>query len=560
MTNLSILKKQLDSIKHIGNILNSTNNFTELLALTMREICSIMNADRTTLYLVDHEQKEIWSKILLGDEVLEIRQKIGVGISGWVAEQGLSVNIPDVYKDDRFNPDTDKSSGYKTKSMLTFPVFEPNYKQNAKQKISAVIQVLNKKGNKAFDENDESLLESLCSQIAIAIHNATLFNQVKEKASELSILYKIEKIATKSDNMNDCLEKIVRLIRLFFKSEYSFILLKQKSTENEFTLISEKPDSLLLLQAKNQFISNEEKLLQHKIQISNLPKKDLTLNIKSIALVPLFVNDQLTGMIQIANKPLGFTKSDSINMETIATQIGRYIYTFSLRDEKRKADHLSSMGKMISTIVHDLRSPINNVKGYAELLADECDEDERIEFSQIVKEQADSMISMTTEILDFAKGKSTILPRKIGVGDLVSHFLRYISLYNKENNVIFTHENNVQFGVVYADIDRLTRVFSNIHKNSIEAYDKGKQPYFSFEVEEKEHHFKFKLSDTAGGIPKSLLPNLFDSFVTHGKEDGTGLGLAIVKKIVEDHNGKIDVKTSDEGTTFTISLTKFEDK
>jgi signal transduction histidine kinase len=526
----------------------------------MSEICSIMDADRTTLYLVDHLQKEIWSKVLLGDEVLEIRQKVGQGLSGWVAEQGLPVNIPDVSKDDRFNPETDRSSGYKTKSMLTFPVFEPNYKQNAKQKVSAVIQVLNKKGNQSFDENDESLLESLCSQIAIAIHNATLFTQVKEKASELSFLYKIEKIASESEKMNDCLKKITRLMRLFSKSETASILLTNSTKIDEFTFITEKPDSRKLIQIKNFFSTYKNKLSQQKLHISNTTKKEFDSIVKSFALVPLFINEELIGTILITNKPFGFSKSDSLNLQKIASQVSRYIFTYSLRDEKRKADHLSSMGKMIATIVHDLRSPINNVKGYAELLADECDENERIEFSQIVQEQADSMISMTTEILDFAKGKSTILPRKVGVSDLISYFLRYISLYNKENNVIFTHENNVKFGVIYADIERLTRAFSNIHKNSIEAYARGKQPHFSFKVEEKDSVYEFQLSDTAGGIPKKLLPQLFDSFVTHGKEDGTGLGLAIVKKIVEDHNGTINVKSSKNGTTFIICLTKYEDK
>ncbi|MEJ2050144.1 MAG: histidine kinase, partial [Calditrichota bacterium] len=81
-------EKELYSIRKIGQALSSTLNLDDLLILVMKEITVLMNAERSTLYLVDKRKKEIWSKIALEVEVKEIRQKFGEGISGYVAKTG----------------------------------------------------------------------------------------------------------------------------------------------------------------------------------------------------------------------------------------------------------------------------------------------------------------------------------------------------------------------------------------------------------------------------------------------------------------------------------------
>ncbi len=95
-------ERELFSIQKIGQALSSTLHLDDLLGVIMKEITHLMDADRSTLYLVDRKKNEIWSKIALKAEVKEIRQKIGVGISGYVAASGEKINIPDAYQDSRF--------------------------------------------------------------------------------------------------------------------------------------------------------------------------------------------------------------------------------------------------------------------------------------------------------------------------------------------------------------------------------------------------------------------------------------------------------------------------
>ena len=90
---------QLHSIQQIGIALSSVLNQDELLILIMDEVTKLMNAERSTLFIVDNEEGEIWSKIAQKAEIKEIRQKIGMGISGYVAKTGEKINIKDAYQD-----------------------------------------------------------------------------------------------------------------------------------------------------------------------------------------------------------------------------------------------------------------------------------------------------------------------------------------------------------------------------------------------------------------------------------------------------------------------------
>jgi signal transduction histidine kinase len=163
---------------------------------------------------------------------------------------------------------------------------------------------------------------------------------------------------------------------------------------------------------------------------------------------------------------------------------------------------------------------------------------------------------MTSEILDFAKGKTSILPRKVGVGDIIKRFQPQAEQLFR-NTGTKLHIDNTSIKLLYADIDKLTRVFYNIAKNAKEAL-KNKGDFY-FKVSDKNGEVIFELSDNGPGIPDEIKGRLFESFVTSGKESGTGLGLAIVKKIIDEHHGRIEMKSSNTaGTTFSVTLPEYK--
>jgi putative nucleotidyltransferase with HDIG domain len=146
-------------------------SITDLDAL-LRDVATVttqfLDADRATIFIVDRERGEIWSRVALGTGAGEIRQAIGVGIAGMVAATGETINIADAYDDPRFNPDPDQRSGYRTKSLLTFPMTGQN------GRVIGVFQVVNKNGGGAFTNDDEETLSSLVASAAVAVENAQL--------------------------------------------------------------------------------------------------------------------------------------------------------------------------------------------------------------------------------------------------------------------------------------------------------------------------------------------------------------------------------------------------
>src|SRR5438093_2400849 len=145
---------KLDLILDVTRRLMSITDLDALLRDMATVTTQLLDADRATIFIVDRERGEIWSRVALGTGAGEIRQAIGVGIAGLVAATGETINIADAYDDPRFNPEPDRRTGYRTKTLLTFPMTGQN------GRVIGVFQVVNKSGGE-FTSDDEDTLSSL---------------------------------------------------------------------------------------------------------------------------------------------------------------------------------------------------------------------------------------------------------------------------------------------------------------------------------------------------------------------------------------------------------------
>ncbi|MGH2471553.1 MAG: HD domain-containing phosphohydrolase [Candidatus Limnocylindria bacterium] len=159
---------RLDLILDVTRRLMSITDLDALLRDMATATTQLLDADRATIFIVDRERGEIWSRVALGTGAGEIRQAIGVGIAGIVAATGETISIPDAYDDPRFNPEPDQRTGYRTKTLLTFPMTGQN------GRVIGVFQVVNKNGGGEFTRDDEETLSSLGASAAVAVENAQL--------------------------------------------------------------------------------------------------------------------------------------------------------------------------------------------------------------------------------------------------------------------------------------------------------------------------------------------------------------------------------------------------
>jgi len=167
---LSELEKEnrlLRCFRDISKILVSSDNVDKILLATVEYLARYLNAERATIFLVDDEKEELWSKVAVGLESKEIRVNIGRGIAGYVAMTGETIISNDVYSDKKFNPDVDLQTGFTTRSIICVPIYDYDGER------IGVGQILNKNDGD-FTDDDVSQLNLLLPQIAICLMNSVL--------------------------------------------------------------------------------------------------------------------------------------------------------------------------------------------------------------------------------------------------------------------------------------------------------------------------------------------------------------------------------------------------
>lgn len=165
-------EKEMDFLDLVADVTSELELGT-LLQRVMGEATRMLSAERSTLFLSDEKSGELFSRVAQGDSTGEIRLPNHAGIAGAVFTSGKSVNIPHAYADLRFNPGFDKQTGFFTRSILCVPV------ANKDGKVIGVTQVLNKRGG-PFTVEDESRLKAFTAQVAIALENAKLFEDIQQ--------------------------------------------------------------------------------------------------------------------------------------------------------------------------------------------------------------------------------------------------------------------------------------------------------------------------------------------------------------------------------------------
>ena len=166
---------QLSLLFEATRLLNSTLDLAELLELILRIARQQLQAERGSVFLVDHKKQELWSIVAQGLDHQEIRVPFGHGIAGRVAETGEIINVEDAYQLEFFEKGFDQKFNYKTRSMLGMPIRHHN------GEIVGVIQLLNKTTAQRFTNEDVDFLSKLSGHMAMALENARLHREALEK-------------------------------------------------------------------------------------------------------------------------------------------------------------------------------------------------------------------------------------------------------------------------------------------------------------------------------------------------------------------------------------------
>ena len=265
--------KEMEFISIVSDV-TAEIDLGALLQRVMEEATKMLDADRATLFLNDEKTNELFSRVAMGEGIGEIRLPNTAGIAGSVFTSGKSMNIPYAYADLRFNPSFDKQTGYFTRSILCVPVI------NKEGKVIGCTQVLNKTGGKFTDE-DESRLKAFTQQVAIALENAKLFEDVsksrKYNESMLSSMSNGVITIDSEDKIVTCNKSGLKILRIndseilkkpskeFFSASKSWIFEKIKN-------VNESREPEIIVDAEIEVLNKEtEKNEKISVNLTILP-------------------------------------------------------------------------------------------------------------------------------------------------------------------------------------------------------------------------------------------------------------------------------------------------
>jgi sigma-B regulation protein RsbU (phosphoserine phosphatase) len=168
----------LTSLIDVSAIISSTLDLEELMNLVMEKAQTVMNAEASSVMLLNEETGILECKIALGSVQEKVKNtiqlKLGQGIAGWVAQHGEAVIVPDVDNDSRFYSNIDHSTGFKTRSILAAPL-------KVKDRVIGVAEVINRRDAQPFTEDNLAIFTTFCRQVALAIENARMHRYMLEQ-------------------------------------------------------------------------------------------------------------------------------------------------------------------------------------------------------------------------------------------------------------------------------------------------------------------------------------------------------------------------------------------
>lgn len=223
-------------------------------------------------------------------------------------------------------------------------------------------------------------------------------------------------------------------------------------------------------------------------------------------------------------------------------------------DEMMRNERLSLLGATISSIMHDMNNPITSILAACELMKGRTDDPVLSDrMVKIIRDSVDRMQTMARELVEFSSGNTRLDVQPTPVSKFLDALDDELERCRQMKVDVTT---DIQYdGEIDVDYQRMVRVFSNLVRNARQAMKKTDGGRLVLRIDRTDEGIAFEVADTGCGIPKEILPRVFEPFVTHGKSHGTGLGLAIAKSIVDAHGGTIQVRSTEgAGTTFAVNM------
>jgi len=224
----------------------------------------------------------------------------------------------------------------------------------------------------------------------------------------------------------------------------------------------------------------------------------------------------------------------------------------ALTDQLIRADRLAAMGELTAGVAHEVRNPLGVIRASVQLLEDSGGDRERIhDAAEVIKQEIDRLDRVIKALLDFGRPSKPTMVRT-DINDVLQDVVLFTNRFAKQSNVLIEERFSDELPPVYGDPDQLKQVFLNLVTNAVQAMGESGGTIL-IETRANGDYVEAAVMDNGPGIAPADLPKVFDPFFTK-RAEGTGLGLTIVHRIIDEHEGHIEVVSSPGGTMFVVTL------
>jgi adenylate cyclase len=299
-----------------------------LLQIIMEKTSEVMDADRSTLFLVDEGKQQIWSKVALG-----------MGIAGHVAMSGETVNIPDAYADPRFNPDVDRTTGYHTSTILCMPM------RDRGGKVLGVLQVLNKRTG-PFTRSDEEMLAAFAAGAAVTVQNALLNEEIRKRMQTSEILLNVMRAVSSELEIDQLLLKIVGKTSEVMNADRCTLFLLDRQTGGLWSKVAQGDNMKEIRVPRGMGIAGHVGVTGETVNIKDAyqdprfnPEVDRRTGYHTRTILCMPLRDErreIIGVMQVLNKNFGvFTEEDEQLLDALGSQTAIALENSRLFEEVR---------------------------------------------------------------------------------------------------------------------------------------------------------------------------------------------------------------------------------
>ena len=558
---------QLRRLYQVSKVIHSTLDQQEALDLIVREAVGLVNATSGSVVLINPIDGFLEIQAAHGLSAgAKLKLRVGEGITGWVAQQGKSAIVPDVSADKRYVPVHEH-----TRSELAVPL-------EINGVLSGVVNVDSDKPS-AFDENDLALLTELASQAALVIHNAFLYEKSLIRANLFESLITVGQAINSAVDLDEALAAITREAASLMNAKTCALQLLDESSSH-LTLVAShgagkaylnKPGVDIAESFLGSVVNLKKPLQIENVQTSNAyQQQDIARKEGLVAMlsIPLVFGGNAIGTLNVYKEETYVFSNDEIHIATalaelsaLAIEKARLLERIVESEELlRQNEKLSALGLLAGEVAHEIRNPLTVLKMLYHSLGLEFPEDDpRAEDVRIMGEKMDHLNTIVEQILTFARNAEPSL-KPTDINKLIDDLRILVRRKMAQQNVELEIQLEDNLPTVKADGPQFSQVFLNLTLNALEAMPNGG----SLTIESRTiqlskgvaapTHVRIEFRDTGCGMDMESRERAFTSLLNTSKPDGAGLGLAIVGRIVESHGGRIKIKPSDSGTTFSILL------